>query len=210
MTEDELFESVASRRSCLADQLEALTDEQWDAPSLCAGWKVRHVVGHLVSLQVVPTWRFLAGTVGLSGFHRKVDRFAREFGERDRAELLTRFRDLVGSRKAPPRLGPMAPLIDVVIHSRDIGKPLGLPSILEGPVAPAVLTAMARGFAVMAPKSRSTGLRLETSDIDWAFGSGALVRGSAGDVALALGGRPGALNDLDGPGVDLLRSRLGR
>ena len=210
MTDDELFEAIAAHRSRLIDQLDPLTSSQWSTPSLCGGWEVRHVVGHLVSLQLVPTWRFIVGAVGMSGFHRKVDRFAREFGERDKADLLECLRGFVASRKAPPKIGPMAPLMDLTVHSLDIGKPLGLPSILEPRAARAVLTAMSAGFPVMAPKSRSKGLRLEANDLDWASGSGAVVRGSAGDVALAISGRLGALDDLDGDGVELLRSRIQR
>ena len=208
MTDDELFEAIGAYRSRLVDQLESLTDSQWRAPSLCDGWEVRHVVGHLVSVMTVPTWRFIVGSIGMSGFHRKVDRFAREFGEFDKSDLLARYRGLVVSRRAPARIGPMAPLMDVTVHSLDIGKPLGLPSILDARAARAVLTAMSEGFPVMAPKSRSKGLRLEANDLDWASGSGALVRGAAGDIALAISGRPGALDDLEGDGVDVLRARL--
>ena len=39
---------VAETRSDLASYLETMTPEQWDAPTLCAEWKVRDVVGHLV------------------------------------------------------------------------------------------------------------------------------------------------------------------
>ncbi len=39
---------VAETRTDLASYLETLTSEQWDAPSLCAEWKVRDVVGHVV------------------------------------------------------------------------------------------------------------------------------------------------------------------
>jgi uncharacterized protein (TIGR03083 family) len=209
VTDDELFDSIAVHRSRLIDQLETLTDGQWNAPSLCHGWEVRHVVGHLVSLQAVPTWRFIVGSVGVSGFHRKVDRFAREFGELDKSALLARYRELVGSRKAPPRIGPMAPLMDVIVHSLDVGKPLGLPSVLEARASREVLTAMTEGFPVMAPKSRSKGLRLEANDLEWASGSGPLVRGSAGDLALAISGRLSALDDLEGDGIDVLRRRLG-
>ena len=31
----------------LRELLAGLSEDQWDAPSLCAGWKVRHVVGHI-------------------------------------------------------------------------------------------------------------------------------------------------------------------
>ncbi len=208
MTEDELFGAIAAHRSNLVDQLEPLTDQQWNAPSLCDGWKIRHVVGHLVSLQVVPTWRFVVGVVGLSGFHRKVDTFAREFGDRDKSELIAQYRELVPHRKAPPRIGPIAPLMDVVVHSLDIGRPLGLPSIIEPRVAQAVLDAMSKGFPVMAPKSRSKGLRLEADDLDWVSGAGPLVRGSTSSLTLAISGRPGALVDLEGDGVPILKSRL--
>jgi uncharacterized protein (TIGR03083 family) len=208
VTDDELFEAIGAYRSRLVDQLESLTDSQWRAPSLCEGWEVRHVVGHLVSVITVPTWRFIVGSVGMSGFHRKVDRFAREFGEFDRSDLIARYRALVASRRAPARIGPMAPLMDVTVHSLDVGKPLGLPSILDDRAASAVLTAMSEGFPVMAPRSRSEGLRLEANDLEWASGSGALIRGAAGDLALAISGRRRALDDLEGDGVDVLRRRL--
>lgn len=39
MTSDELADMHA--------MLHSLDDHQWDEPSLCEGWKVRHVIGHL-------------------------------------------------------------------------------------------------------------------------------------------------------------------
>ena len=38
-------------RTDLADLLETLSDDQWEAPSLCAGWTVRHVVAHMLSYE---------------------------------------------------------------------------------------------------------------------------------------------------------------
>ena len=38
----------AGERTELADLLDTLTPEQWDAPSLCTGWRVRDVTAHLV------------------------------------------------------------------------------------------------------------------------------------------------------------------
>jgi hypothetical protein len=46
-------------------------------------------------------------------------RFARERGDRYRSDLLTKYRDLVVSRRAPSRIGPMSPLMDVTVHSLD-------------------------------------------------------------------------------------------
>ena len=36
-------------RAELADFLATLTPEQWDAPTLCTLWRVRHVVAHIFS-----------------------------------------------------------------------------------------------------------------------------------------------------------------
>lgn len=207
MTRDELFAAIAGHRSALVDQLESLSDEQWNAPSLCGGWKVRDVVGHLVSLMDVPTWRYVVGTTGMSGFHRKVDRFAREFGARSKPDLVARYRELVPNRRAPVGVGPMAPLMDVIVHSLDIERALGLPTVHMALTVQAVLDAMCRGFPVMTPKSRTNGLRLEATDLDWASGSGRLVRGTSGDLALAITGRHHATIELRGDGVPVLRSR---
>jgi uncharacterized protein (TIGR03083 family) len=205
---DALFDAIAAHRVALIDQLQPLNDGEWDADSLCDGWRVRDVVGHLVSLLDIPTWRFIVGTVAMSGFHRKVDRFAREYGARSKPELLALYRELAPKRKAPPRIGPMAPMMDVLVHSLDIGGPLGLPAIYTPAAARAVLDAMCTGFPVMAPRSRTQGLRLEADDLDWAAGAGPQIRGSAGDLALAITGRPWALANLHGDGVAVLRSRM--
>ena len=59
------------------------------------------------------------------------------------------------------------------------------------------------------PKRRPTGLRFEATDVDWTWGSGPLIRGTAEAVMLALTGRRAALADLSGDGVAELQSRTG-
>ncbi|MGE0305800.1 MAG: maleylpyruvate isomerase N-terminal domain-containing protein, partial [Acidimicrobiia bacterium] len=44
---NEMFTAITVQRHQLADFLDSLTSEQWDAPSLCARWRVRDVLGHL-------------------------------------------------------------------------------------------------------------------------------------------------------------------
>ncbi|MFG2181659.1 maleylpyruvate isomerase family mycothiol-dependent enzyme [Streptomyces abikoensis] len=39
--------AMASERRELADILDGLTEDQWNAPSLCAGWRVREVAAHM-------------------------------------------------------------------------------------------------------------------------------------------------------------------
>src|SRR5687767_11621744 len=39
--------AIAAERTELADMLAGLSPHQWDAPSLCAGWRVREVMAHI-------------------------------------------------------------------------------------------------------------------------------------------------------------------
>ena len=48
-TPTDFWTDVHQERQALLEYLETLTPEQWDAPSLCAEWRVRDVVGHTVS-----------------------------------------------------------------------------------------------------------------------------------------------------------------
>ncbi|MBO0840511.1 MAG: maleylpyruvate isomerase N-terminal domain-containing protein, partial [Sciscionella sp.] len=49
MDDDEVFAACTTLRRELADSLASLTPTQWQKPSLCAGWTVRVVVGHLLA-----------------------------------------------------------------------------------------------------------------------------------------------------------------
>ncbi len=49
-------EAIAAERRELAGVLAGLTPEQWDAPSLCEGWRVREVAAHIVMAFRYSTW----------------------------------------------------------------------------------------------------------------------------------------------------------
>lgn len=209
VTKDELFEAITVQRHRLVVTLEELSDDEWDAASLCAGWRVRDVVGHLVSILEVPLRSFLWGMVKARNFDRYADQMARQFGDRPPAELLAIYRAAADKRFAPPVVGPIAPLTDVLVHTRDIERPLGLPAALG---ADALRTALdytcggkARGFV---PSARTAGLRFQATDLDWSIGSGELVRGPGDAILLAVTARRPALADLTGDGAATLAQRL--
>ena len=58
-------------------------------------------------------------------------------------------------------------------------------------------------------KKRVAGLRLVATDVDWSHGSGPEVSGPGEAILLAASGRPAALAELDGEGVDVLRVTSG-
>jgi uncharacterized protein (TIGR03083 family) len=54
---------VHQERQALLELLETLTPEQWDTPSLCTRWRVRDVVGHMVSETDVTVGRAAWGLI---------------------------------------------------------------------------------------------------------------------------------------------------
>ena len=124
-TVTDVWTDVHQERQALLELLETLTPEQWDAPSLCTEWRVRDVVGHMVSetrMTVAQTaWGFIT-----SGFriNRYIAKDARRRGAAPVAKLLEDFRGVVPARTHLPGLSSLAMLEDIVIHQLDIRRPL--------------------------------------------------------------------------------------
>ena len=45
---DPIWQAVAEERATLVEMLRELPESAWDTASLCAGWRIRDVVAHLV------------------------------------------------------------------------------------------------------------------------------------------------------------------
>ena len=204
-----MLDAITAQRLRLIGRLESFDADQWDAPSLCAGWRVRDVIGHLVSILDMSVRRIMLGSVKAGGFHRFAERGAKEYGERDPIALMARYRELATKRFAPPVVGPIAPMGDVFVHTRDIERPLGLAADLDPVVLRTLLDhfcgGRARGFV---PASRTAGLSFAATDVAWEAGEGPRVEGPAEAVMLAVNGRSAALVDLGGDGAAELGRRL--
>ena len=98
-----ISEWIAADRRDLAGVLDGLSAEQWDAPSLCDGWAVRHVVAHLtMPLRYSPP-RFLLRLAAAGGrFQKMSDGVARRDGELPRAQLIATLRDRADYPWKPP------------------------------------------------------------------------------------------------------------
>jgi len=127
-----------------------------------------------------------------------------EFGP---AALVAQLRATAGSARRPLGTRPLDSLVDLLVHGQDIARPLGRarPMPLER-VLPALRHVWGSSF--YGAQKRFTGLRLTATDLDWAEGEGAEVRGPGGELLLILTGRRVALDDLDGPAAVEAATRL--
>ena len=210
-TSRDVFELTGRNRLMIADFLEGLDDDEWRAPTLCDGWDVHTMAAHFLQPMLVGFGRFFVTALRYRGdTDRVVDHVTRRLARYDRHEILRLLRAHAEDQVAPPRVGPMGPFAETCIHLRDIARPMG--SDVDVPIEhwTTLLDYMVRAGAAAAivPPGRLDGLRLRATDAPWSSGAGLEITGTAEALGMAASGRRDALGDLDGPGVDLLATRL--
>lgn len=202
---------TAANRRLLADFFDGLDEDQLQTRSLCDAWTVREVLGHLVMPMTGSVGGFLLQVVRAGGsINRANEAVAGELSRRPVNELTALLRDRADQHGKAPGVGPMGQMADGCVHLRDCARPLGLPDDVSIDDWRMVLDWLPSGVPGLVPKRRVEGLRLAATDQEWSWGAGDEVTGTSEALAMAVSGRKVALNDLSGPGVDLLRDRLGR
>jgi len=208
VTGPDLMPLAEEERAELLALLRQLTPAQWDAPSLCTGWRVRDVATHVLSFDELS--RLETVTTFLRGGLRPA---------RVKEVALDRYRDLepdeiidLAARTQRPqgvvagRRGGIA-LTDGLIHQQDIRRALGMPRrIPERRLAPVLDFSL--GAPLLPSRSNRRGLRLVATDVDWTSGTGPEVTGTGEALLMAVAGRPHALDELGGDGLPTLRERV--
>ncbi|HEY4020108.1 MAG TPA: maleylpyruvate isomerase family mycothiol-dependent enzyme [Pseudonocardiaceae bacterium] len=190
--------------------LETLTPEQWQVPSLCAGWCVHDVVAHMISYDELGP-REVLGRAARGWFNPdQVNALGlRDYRQRSPEELVALVRRYTRPRGLTTMFGGRIGLTDCMIHQQDIRRPLGLPRQIPTERIVPVLS-----FSLFAPPIRGVlrvrGVRLVATDLDWSFGSGPEVSGTAEALLMAMAGRRGILSELSGPGGAKLATRIER
>ncbi|MEV0529123.1 maleylpyruvate isomerase family mycothiol-dependent enzyme [Streptomyces sp. NPDC050439] len=189
--------AVAAERRDIAALLDDLTPAQWDAPTLCAGWRVREVAAHMSLGFRYSLPRTLAELVKARGsLHRMTDRCARaDAATYSTGQLAAFLRDNADHPWQPPFAGIEGALGHDVVHGLDISVALGLERRVP-------LDRVGILLKKVTPKSTKFfgadvgGVRLCADDLDWSYGTGVPLTGAAQDLLLVLFGRklpPGRL-----------------
>jgi uncharacterized protein (TIGR03083 family) len=185
------WQAIAAQRRSLADLLESLSPEEWEAPSLCAGWRVRDVAAHVAMAPQVPSLAsMLADGVRARGsFHRLNHDVAVRHAARPTAHLVAELREHADSRRLPVVTNYRNILFDVLVHVQDIAVPLGRrqPMPLDAARAGAERV-WSMGWPFWA-RRRLRGVRLVATDVDWSVGTGTEVRRPIEGLLLLLTGR---------------------
>jgi uncharacterized protein (TIGR03083 family) len=205
---DHLWALAHAERSALAEDLSSLRAEQWQHSTLCGQWNVEQVIAHLTAAASLNQWQWLRSMLG-ARFRPDLHNQRRLAEHRGRTpeETLDRFRAVIRSTTAPSGHTP-AYLGEVVVHAQDIRQPLGLPRTPSVEALTPVAEFFARHDFTVASRTSVTGLQLHANDGQFAAGTGPLVTGSTLALVMSMAGREAYLDQLEGPGVPTLRSRL--
>ncbi|OZM70665.1 DinB family protein [Amycolatopsis antarctica] len=208
MSRTDVMSLAEAERQDLADFLDTLATDDWQAPTLCSDWTAHQVVAHVISFEELSrpqlVARFVKGWLG-PGNVNSVG--VREYVTRSPSELIALVRAYALPRGLTAGFGGAIALTDGLIHHQDIRRSLKQPRSIPPERLVAALQMAVR--APTLPARRNTrGLRLVAIDIDWDFGQGPEVTGSGEALLMAIAGRPAALADLHGPGLDTLAARL--
>jgi uncharacterized protein (TIGR03083 family) len=210
----ETWEMVDADRAEFADLADSLTPEQWDEQSLCTAWKVRDVVAHVTQGATVGAGESVKQLFKY-GFriNKLLTEEAQKAGAAPTEDLRTNLRATIGSRVRQPGVKPAGMLTDEVIHQQDVRRAIGVPRTIPADRLRIVLDDVAHyNNGLLPAKKRTKGLHLKATDLEWEAGdpAGAEITGPAEALMMAMAGRPAALADLSGPGVDELRQRISR
>ena len=190
--------------------LHTLDDADWERPSLCEGWRVRDVVGHVLDgneLNLLTLPLRLARFGFSSNRSGKALSIARAEGC-TATQLLHDFdhRDAwAGTAKVfPPRLV----LLDRLVHHQDIRRALGHVRAIPEPRLLATLEGAPELGSVFGARKRSKGLSFAATDVPWNWGDGPRVEGPGEALLLTLLGRDDPLGELTGDGAPVFAERV--
>jgi uncharacterized protein (TIGR03083 family) len=210
MGPEECWRIVEGQRYAVADIMEALVPARWELPSLCTEWRVRDVVAHLVlGSQRLRVADILKGAVRARGNFNRMNRdMAVAYASRPTHVLVAELRQGAASREVPVVTNYRNILFDVLVHGHDITVPLGVELPVPSSAGMAAADTVWNMRWPMWTQKKFRGLRFVATDVRWAAGNGLEVRGSIAELLLTLASRAAALDQLDGDGVDDLRSRM--
>lgn len=103
---------TSANRLRIADLYDGLTDAQLRTPSLCTGWDLRTLLGHIVMPLTVSLVRLLVGTARHGSVHGASSAIAVQLGQRPTRELTALLRERAQRRVPAPGVGPMGQFVE--------------------------------------------------------------------------------------------------
>jgi len=201
-----MMDLISAERRELTGVLAGLSAEQWQSPSLCAGWTVGHVAAHLTMPFRISEEEFARGMAEAHGqFTEFSDAVAARDSRLPQAELIAALRDNIDNPWGPPGGGQPGALSHDLIHGLDMTWPLSITYPIPDQAMTTVLDLIAGQDGPSVFGVDLDGIELRASDLDWSFGTGAQAVGPSRDLLLLLTRRSLPHDAVTGPAAQRLR-----
>jgi uncharacterized protein (TIGR03083 family) len=190
----------------LFDEIRELTDDDMAVMTCCDPWTVKHLVAHMTALGNQSFPNFALGMLKARGtFDTFVDSDLQKY-LKSTEEMKAGFEATLTRTKPSP--GPEYLMLgEYTVHGEDIRRALGR----RGDHQAERLQPLAELYAVAkAPidgKRRTFGLSFRATNGNWSIGEGSEIAGLGIDLVRAISGRVEAYDMLEGPGLDIFKSR---
>ena len=195
--------TAAQSRREFADLIEGLTEDQLQAPSLCSGWTVQDVAGHVVSFVEMSLPTLMLSMVK-GGFNpdKAWKANAAKYGAQPIAGIVTKLRKHAAKPSAMKSFPPELTTTDMAVHAQDVRRALAVPATPSDEVLLEALTFCTthKKEKMQVPTDHIAGLRLEATDLDWSWGEGKVVSGPAEAILMGINRRD-TRSELTGDGV---------
>jgi len=177
----------------VADLLDGLTPERWESRSMCEGWRIRDVAGHIVWRlgSSTPHMVITAGRAWLGKHLNPMDAIGDlgvQAADATYEDLVDRIREIADAKRMGVGRVRISELTEAVVHAYDISHALGVDLRID----PRATGAVALARILMAPTPIKAVLRARTltaTDADWRFGEGPALSGTASTLIQFLFGR---------------------
>lgn len=194
-------EMIDSELAAFAELARGLTPEQWEQQSLCTEWNVRKVVEHVA---------YHTHRAGLRQL--VVSSWEPRLVAENHADKIDGLVAWLASRAPDSARRSVINLCEVVIHQQDVRRPLQKPRHYPEATMRVCLDhctkVLGNLLVIGAFRRRGRDVQLCATDLDWSYGRGPEVTGTAESLLMAIAGRGVALSDLSGAGVPLLAERI--
>lgn len=194
---------AAKARNDFADMIESLTPEQLQEQTLCGEWTAHGVLCHLTGF--VETGGFeLFLNIAKARFNFDVASVAMadKRAGRSTEDLVASLRANATKSAPLPTFPEELTFTDVLIHTQDVRRPLGLEGSLDESILRHSLDFLTthKHATTLVHRPELEGVRLEATDLGWSFGDGAEISGTGEAILMGLAARP-VLDELSGDGV---------
>jgi uncharacterized protein (TIGR03083 family) len=191
---------VAAEQAEFAAMLRTLPPEAWFTPSLCSKWSVRDVVIHTA-----------AHIHDQQNDRAVISQYASRSEEALVAWLESPPAEPAESDYRAGRRFAQIQRGELMVHQQDVRRAVGIPRVIPQERVQEVLAFSLQpigSLGVAFGRERATGLRLVSTENDWTWGTGKDVSGSLEALLMTTAGRAVALEELGGPGVNVLADRM--